>query len=279
MEAKVLAATGLLAEGVALKQALQFLLGCKEHPGDNVEVEMKLYLDSTSAQAFFQRLGRGQEAMRRGWFKIGRIPTKENPADLNTKALSKERREYLAQLIGLCSESFQPLSTPSVQRIVQMLVAAGWLKGCAPEGDNCEGMRSTVRQSMWCILLLVTTVLFLLFVMSVMVFNIQKIRASLSRYRIAWKEIRAELNLRRSEDPMRIAGDADTENEGEEEEADDEADDNGDEPDDDGNGDDHDPGGGENPWYTDVPVTGSSSTTYKERHSQTKEEDCTEVKW
>ena len=71
--------------------------------------------------------------MRRGWFKIGRIPTKENPADLNTKALSRERREYLAKLIGLCSESFQTLSTPSVQRIVQMMVMAGWLKGCAPE--------------------------------------------------------------------------------------------------------------------------------------------------
>ena len=178
------------AEVLALKQALQFLFGCKEDSGDNVGVEMKLYLDSTSAQAFFQRLGpgrakhlctrilRGQEAMRRGWFKIGRISTKENPAD-HTKALSKDRREHLSQLIGLCSESFQPLSTPSVQRIVQMMVMAGWLKGCALEGDNCEGMKSTVRQSVWCILLLSITALFLLFVMSVMVFNIQKIRTSL----------------------------------------------------------------------------------------------------
>lgn len=42
--------------------------------------------------------------MRRGWSKIGRVATKENLADLNTKALSKERREYLAQLIGLHSD-------------------------------------------------------------------------------------------------------------------------------------------------------------------------------
>ena len=56
MEAEVLAATGLLAEGVALKQALQFSLGCKEEPSENTVVEMKMYLDSTSAQAFFQAL-------------------------------------------------------------------------------------------------------------------------------------------------------------------------------------------------------------------------------
>ena len=130
-----------------------------------------------------------------------------------------------------------------------MMVMAGWLKGCAPKEDSCEGMKSTVRQCTWCFLLLVVTVLFLLFVMSVMVFNLQKFRASLSRYKIAWKEIRAELNLRRSEDPMTIAGDADTEDEGEEEEADDQADDNDDEPHDD----------------DDVPVTGARHDTPRPR--------------
>ena len=170
----------------------------------------------------------------------------ENPADLNTKALSKERREYLAQLIGLHSGSFQPLSTPSVQRIVQMLVMAGWLKGRAPEADSCEGMRTTVRHSMWCILLLTFTVLFLLFAMSVMVFNAQKIRTSLSRYRIAWREMRAELNLRRDEDPMRLVGETGADGDGEgEEENDDEAD--GDEPCNDGDDDETGPGGGEMP--------------------------------
>ena len=148
------------------------------------------------------------------------------------------------------------------------MVMAGWLKGCAPEDDSCEGMKSTVRQCTWCILLLVVTVLFLLFVMSVMVFNLQKFRASLSRYKTAWKEIRAELNLRRSEDPMRIAGDADTEDEGEEEEADDEADDNDDEPhdDDDEDGHGYNPSAGDdNPWYTDVPVIGTRHDTPRPR--------------
>ena len=77
--------------------------------------------------------------------------------------------------------------------MVQMLVMAGWLKGCAPDSDNFEGMRTTVRHSMWCIFLLRATVLFLLFVMSVMVFNIQKVQAPLS-------------HLRKNEEPMRLAG-------------------------------------------------------------------------
>ena len=71
-------------------------------------------------------------------------------------------------------------------------------------------------QSTWCICLLSITVLFLLFVMSVMVFRIQKIRTSLARYRVAWREIRAELNLRSSENPLRLAGE-DEHHEGEEE--------------------------------------------------------------
>ena len=62
----------------------------------------QLRLDLTSDQAFFTRLGSGkakhlstrllwtQQAMRRQWFEVFRISTKENPADLNTKALSRE---------------------------------------------------------------------------------------------------------------------------------------------------------------------------------------------
>ena len=121
MEAEVLAATGLLAEGICLKQALQFvLLSCKQDLGcKEEEVEMKLYMESTSAQAFFQRLGPGrakhlcarilwgQSAMRKQWFKVARISTQNNPADLNTKSLSRKRREFLEQLIGLRSNTFR----------------------------------------------------------------------------------------------------------------------------------------------------------------------------
>ena len=118
----------------------QFLLNCKQDLGCNEEVEMKLYMDSTSAQAFFQRLGPGkakhlstrilwgQSAMRKQWFKVARISTQNNPADLNTKSLSRERRESLEQLIGLHSNTFKEQTMPSARRVIHLLAAAGFLK-------------------------------------------------------------------------------------------------------------------------------------------------------
>jgi hypothetical protein len=44
--------------------------------------------------------------MMRQWFEVFKISTKESPADLNTKALSRERREFLMKRIGLVSEVF-----------------------------------------------------------------------------------------------------------------------------------------------------------------------------
>ena len=38
---------------------------------------------------------------------MDRISTKENPADLNTKVLSKERREFLMKRVGLKSQNFE----------------------------------------------------------------------------------------------------------------------------------------------------------------------------
>ena len=44
--------------------------------------------------------------MRRTWFAVCRIATKENPADLNTRVLSQERGEFLMRRIGLVYERF-----------------------------------------------------------------------------------------------------------------------------------------------------------------------------
>lgn len=87
--------------GHFLEAGASVLPGVQAGLGDGSRVESKLHLDSTSAQAFFQRLGPGrakhfctrilwgQEAMRRGWYKIGRIATRDSPAVLNTKSLSR----------------------------------------------------------------------------------------------------------------------------------------------------------------------------------------------
>ena len=220
MEAEVLAATGLLAEGIMLKQSLQFLLGCRQDLSDESKVEVKLYLDSTSAQALFQRIGPGrakhlctrilwgQEAMRRGWYKIGRIATKDNPADLNTKSLSRERREYLSKLIGLWSSSFKEEVMPKVQRIIQVLLTAGLLKGCNSDEASemtCGGMRQAVVHNAWSLHILCWAVFILMSVIAILVFNMQRMRTQLARYRCVWRGLKKELELRRSENPFLMA--------------------------------------------------------------------------
>ena len=117
-EAEILAAASLLTEGIYVKQVLQFLVNDKGGLGSHSRVAMQLRIDSTSAHAFSQGLGQGkpkhlstrllwtQQAMRRQWFEAFRISTKEGPADLNPKALSRDRREFLMKRIDLVSEVF-----------------------------------------------------------------------------------------------------------------------------------------------------------------------------
>ena len=159
MEAEILAATSLLVGGIQLKlkQLLQFLLGDNGGLSNSSKVQMWLRLDSTSTQGFFNRLGPGrakhlstrmmwsQQAMRKRWFLVERISTKENPADLNTKPLSRERREYLMKKIGLCSETFEekPNNATKVKQVVRLVTAmlmAGYLQGC--DGDSMWWTRS-----------------------------------------------------------------------------------------------------------------------------------------
>ena len=141
MGAEILAATGLRAEVVYMKQLLQFMVRCAVQVSNSTQVSARLYMDSTSGQQFFQRLGPGrakqasvrllwsQSALRQGWFQIGRVSTKWNPADLNTKVLTKERRHFLCQLFGFVSEALEitagvaPVPTQLVARVVKALLA------------------------------------------------------------------------------------------------------------------------------------------------------------
>ena len=60
MEAEILAATSLLTEAMYLKQVLRFFVNDFGGLGNQEKVVMRLRLDSTSAQAFFSRLGPGK---------------------------------------------------------------------------------------------------------------------------------------------------------------------------------------------------------------------------
>ena len=52
MEAEILAATSLFVEGIMVKHFLQFLLGDEGGLESSQQVQMRLWLDKTSAQAF-----------------------------------------------------------------------------------------------------------------------------------------------------------------------------------------------------------------------------------
>ena len=149
MEAEVLAATSLAIEGIYLKQVLQFFIGDGIDLGNNLKVKLVLFVDSTSAQCFFERLGPGrakhlatrllwtQAAVQKSWFALKKIATKFNPSDLNTKSLSLERREMLCKLIGMESECFQAAvnyaenENAPVRRVARVLIAmAMGLQGC-----------------------------------------------------------------------------------------------------------------------------------------------------
>ncbi len=123
---------------------------------------MKLYLDSTSARSMISRLGPGrskhistrllwsQQALRKTWFRVGRISTERNVADLNTKALALQRRQVL---LRRCScrgdgipEGEEEVQLGGQQRILVRAVAAllsVYLQGCGGlDGQRYQGLGS-----------------------------------------------------------------------------------------------------------------------------------------
>eukprot|EP00434_Breviolum_minutum_P036030 symbB.v1.2.031909.t1/scaffold3757.1/size50859/1 len=148
---------GLLAEGLQLKQLVRFCLRLEESKFENDEVEMKLYLDSTSAQAMISRLGSGrskhistrllwsQQALRKLWFKVGRISTEKNVADLNTKTFSLKRRQTLLRRCrcrgdGILEGDDEEIQLGGQQKQLVRAVAAlltEHLQGC--RGDSNQG--------------------------------------------------------------------------------------------------------------------------------------------
>ena len=224
MEAEILAATGLLVEGIYIKQVLQFLVDDKGGlSNQNNKVMMRLRLDSTSAQAFFSRLGPGkakhlatrllwtQQTLRRNWFCVERIATRENPADLNTKALSKERRTFLMRRIGLERDVFedegeflpgQSRKKQLVKLLVNMVLASN-LQGCSTTLKSATSSLADAWSTtswawtfaMMVIILLVILVLRLIYKMTLLMEEVKK-------YKAVWETIRGVAKLSNNEDPF-----------------------------------------------------------------------------
>ena len=106
-EAELYAANTTMVESIYLYQLIQFLMS------DETAVKQRLFVDSTSAKFVVQRSGVGrlkhvsikhmflQQLLRQKVFSIHKVPTRINPADLNTKKLSLDRRTLLSSLCGL----------------------------------------------------------------------------------------------------------------------------------------------------------------------------------
>ena len=106
-EAELYAANTTMVESIYLYQLIQFLMS------DETAVKQRLFVDSTSAKFVVQRSGVGrlkhvsvkhmflQQLLRQKVLSIHKVQTRINPADLNAKKLSLERRNLLSSLCGL----------------------------------------------------------------------------------------------------------------------------------------------------------------------------------
>ena len=111
-EAELLASSSALSEGLQLTQVLKFLLDDKQEKNTKV-VETVVDTDSSSSRSLMMRKGQGrlkhlsirhlwiQSLVKLGMVEIIKIDTKNNPADLNTKALSAQRRKFLMSLMNM----------------------------------------------------------------------------------------------------------------------------------------------------------------------------------
>ena len=175
-------------------------------------MKLVLFVDSTSAQCFFERAGPGrakrlatrllwtQAAVGKFWFALKRIATKFNPSDLNTKSLSRERREMLCKLIGMESECFQAAvsyaENAAVRRVAKVLIATTMsLQGCGNvESFPLEKADIVViyQTPMW--IQLVLSILHILTISVIGLFGRLTQRThELEKYKTAWVKIREVL--------------------------------------------------------------------------------------
>ena len=114
-EAELLAGTAAVGDAIQMSHILRFLVNetALENTG---KVTLTLHTDSSSAKAVWQRRGSGrlkhidtrmlwlQRMLRKQYIRLQKVPTMYNPSDLNTKKLSRARRELLMSIIGITDD-------------------------------------------------------------------------------------------------------------------------------------------------------------------------------
>ena len=114
-EAEIYSAAGACCDGVLMFYCLSFAIG------PELEVRFQLCLDNSAARAFFCRSGVGrirhislrilwiQAKVKEQFLHVGRVGTHDNPSDIGTKRLTRERMlylMYLCKIYDLSSSSF-----------------------------------------------------------------------------------------------------------------------------------------------------------------------------
>ena len=166
-EAELLAGTAAVGDAIQMSHILRFLVNetALENTG---KVTLTLHTDSSSAKAVWQRRGSGrlkhidtrmlwlQRMLRKQYIRLQKVPTMYNPSDLNTKKLSRARRELLMSIIGITDDrevlKFMPpipKISGSVMRTLMSLVSLSGL----PVNEAAPMEQLTSRS--WCILLVI----------------------------------------------------------------------------------------------------------------------------
>ena len=167
-EAEAIAATSILSEGVFLKGLLERILG--------VEPRLVLFSDSSSSRQLIARKGLGKARhLDVDLLRIQRIPKliikaikgKDNPSDLGTKSLTRDKiKKYMVTLgyVGeyldqeaqeaqeeegrrVSSRSKMSFDEKTVTRMIQAVTTAVLISLAEAQREDEEGLGSTV--SMW----------------------------------------------------------------------------------------------------------------------------------
>ena len=140
-EAELFAGTAAVGDAFQMSHILRFWVN-ESALENNSRVTLTLHTDSSSAKAAWQRRGSGrlkhidtrmlwlQRMLRKQYIRLQKVPTMYNPSDLNTKKLSRARRELLMSIIGIADDrevlKFMPPMSKingSVMRTLMSLVS------------------------------------------------------------------------------------------------------------------------------------------------------------
>ena len=162
-EAELLAASSSVAETMRVTSLVKFCMRGEDRK-NNEKVSTTLYVDSSSAKALMLRRGCGrlkhldirylwlQSMVRQQLVFKSKVGTKNNPADINTKPLSHNRRQYLMSLLGM-SNGVEKVEIPdeyvvrniygekAMKRALLVLVGLQGLQGGRAQGpgDSRDG--------------------------------------------------------------------------------------------------------------------------------------------